>query len=604
MKRLLVPFVVGLSTAFVLMLGIQSSKADSATWKVRPFNVDWNTAENWRPMTVPNGPADTATFHSSKITTIFIAHSHNPQDDNLTEVNGIVFESSVNGASAYTTTLGHPFELSIGSGGIINNSGLMQNFITEGPAGLLPGEVTFNQGATAGSLTAFFNNSPPVRLPGGFRRGLHGGTVFNFGSNAGNGSFINSTGGATIFNSGSSAGSGTFLNRTGGSTIFEGNAATAENGTFRNKGGTSSGAPGRVVFSSVSTAGNATFTLEGGMVSGANGGFVEFVKSSCHTCTPPTAGDATFTVNSGAVSGANGGVLSFFNRSTAGNATLIANGDPSAGEGGRIVFADHSTGGTARVEVFGEGALDISGHVENQQISGVTVGSIEGSGIVFLGSHDLTVGSNNLSTVFSGVMQDDGTGGGGALVKIGTGILTLTGANTYTRGTTIDEGALFVNNISGSGTGTALVQVNAGMLGGTGTIDGPVMVGSGTGTGGMLSPGHSEDSIGTLTIQKKLTFNSDATYQFQLNSSTANADKVVAHRVSINTGAQFAFADRGNGTLPIGTVFTVVENDTPGSIIGTFSNLPDGSTFSSNGNTYQVSYEGGSGNDLTLTVVP
>jgi hypothetical protein len=30
--------------------------------------------------------------------------------------------------------------------------------------------------------------------------------------------------------------------------------------------------------------------------------------------------------------------------------------------------------------------------------------------------------------------------------------------------------------------------------------------------------------------------------------------------------------------------------------------LADGSTFTNNGNTYKVSYEGGTGNDLTLTV--
>lgn len=605
MKRLLhVRFIAGLVPAFFLMVSIQSIQADSATWKVRPFNVDWNTAENWRPLTIPNGPADIATFHFSKITGIFVAHSHNPQDDNLTEVNGIVFEPSVNGASAYAITLGHPFELRIGSGGIVNNSGLTQSFVTEGVG--LPGQVTFNQGATAGNQTSFFNNSPPVRLPGGFRKGFHGGTVFNSGSSAGNGTFINNTGGATIFNSGSSAGNGTFINKNSGSTIFQGNLATAENGTFTTKGGTANAAPGSIVFSDVSTAGNATFTVEGGKVSGANGGLVEFVKSSCHRCTPPTAGDATFIINGGEVSGAHGGRLVFQNLSSAGNATLIANGDPSAAEGGGIDFFHRSTGGTARVEVFGNGALDVSGHVVTSQTSGVTVGSIEGSGAVFLGNRELTVGSNNLSTVFSGVMQDGGIVGdtGGALAKIGTGTLTLAGANTYTGGTTINGGELLVNNASGSGTGTVLVQVNTGILGGDGTIEGPVMVGSGTGTGGMLSPGDSAASIGTLTTQKKLTFNSDGTYHFQLNSSDATADRIIAHRVTINTGAQFAFTDRGNGSLPVGTVFTVIENDTPGAIIGTFSNLSDGSTFTSNGNTYQVSYGGGNGNDLTLTVVP
>jgi outer membrane autotransporter protein len=70
----------------------------------------------------------------------------------------------------------------------------------------------------------------------------------------------------------------------------------------------------------------------------------------------------------------------------------------------------------------------------------VTVGSIEGDGNVFLGPNNLTVGSNNLSTLFSGVIQDGGTGG--SLTKVGTGTLTLTGLNTYTGATTVNGGTL------------------------------------------------------------------------------------------------------------------------------------------------------------------
>ena len=39
-------------------------------------------------------------------------------------------------------------------------------------------------------------------------------------------------------------------------------------------------------------------------------------------------------------------------------------------------------------------------------------------------------------------------------------------------------------------------------------------------------------------------------------------------------------------------------------IIGTFMNLPDGGTITAGSNTFQANYEGGDGNDLTLTVVP
>src|SRR5207247_149126 len=95
----------------------------------------------------------------------------------------------------------------------------------------------------------------------------------------------------------------------------------------------------------------------------------------------------------------------FLDSATADNATLIASG---VFRGGFILFSGDSTGGTARVEVFGIGGLDISGH----NPPGVTVGSIEGSGNVFLGANNLTVGSNNLSTTFDGVLQDGSPYGG------------------------------------------------------------------------------------------------------------------------------------------------------------------------------------------------
>jgi hypothetical protein len=48
----------------------------------------------------------------------------------------------------------------------------------------------------------------------------------------------------------------------------------------------------------------------------------------------------------------------------------------------------------------------------------------------------------------------------------------------------------------------------------------------------------------------------------------------------------------------------VINNTAATPIAGTFSNLADGSTFTVGSNNYQVNYEGGTGNDLTLTVVP
>ena len=48
--------------------------------------------------------------------------------------------------------------------------------------------------------------------------------------------------------------------------------------------------------------------------------------------------------------------------SSAGTATLIANGGTNAGLGGVITFDGDSDGGTSRVEVFGNGTFDISAH--------------------------------------------------------------------------------------------------------------------------------------------------------------------------------------------------------------------------------------------------
>ena len=145
-----------------------------------------------------------------------------------------------------------------------------------------------------------------------------------------------------------------------------------------------------------------------------------------------------------------------------------------------------------------------------------------------------------------------------------------------------------------------------GKLGGKGVIAGAVTVGAGNGSGAVLASGylHGANRPGTLTIQSLLTLNGEGIYQMELNSSSAMADEVAALGVVINAGARFSFADIGNSTLPIGTVFTIINNTSATPIAGAFSNLPDGSTFTSNGNAYQVSYEGGDGNDLTLTVVP
>jgi len=129
-------------------------------------------------------------------------------------------------------------------------------------------------------------------------------------------------------------------------------------------------------------------------------------------------------------------------------------------------------------------------------------------------------------------------------------------------------------------------------------------VGTGTSSGAILLPGKSATNPGILTINSALTFNSLSTYQCVLKRTTIKVSKATVLGVTINSNVPFTFVDTGTGTLATGTVFTVINNTSANPIFGTFSNLADGSVFTSNGNNFQVSYEGGTGNDLTLTVVP
>jgi autotransporter-associated beta strand protein len=463
----------------------------------------------------------------------------------LVEVNGITFNA---GASAFTITVPPNLTLTISGVGITNNSGVAQNFATTVSEVSDAGTILFTNGATAGSGTFFTNN-------GAKSSSSFPGTIEFF------------------------------------------NVSTAGNGTFVNQSAAVSGALGGLVnFRDASTAGNGAFTNHAGTETGNfGGGSVTFFDTS-------TASNGIFINNGSGISGfSTGGLTEFFDGSTADSATLIAN---DGVVGGKILFGFKSRGHRARVVVFGNGNLDIGTHHFPYRVG---IGSLEGNGKVFLGGRNLTVGNNNLNIVFSGVIQVGGGFGGasgGSLTKVGTGELVLAHRSTYPGGTTIKRGKLIVNNDGGSGTGSGPVKVNGGTLGGRGQINGTVTVGTESGSRALLSPGYKKVNPGTLTIHRKLTFNSDATYKVELNSTTGQADKVVAAGVTINAGAQFSFADLGSGTLALGTVFRVINNTSETPIAGAFSNLPDGSMFSSNGNTFQASYSGGTGNDLTLTVVP
>jgi len=270
---------------------------------------------------------------------------------------------------------------------------------------------------------------------------------------------------------------------------------------------------------------------------------------------------------------------------------------------GVIKFFDDSIGSVSRVDLTGDGVLDISPH----NPPGVTIGALEPyfsyrGGTIFLGTNNLTIGSASFASSFKGTILDGGSAGGtgGSLTKIGSYTLTLYYSSLYTGGTVVSAGALVVRNRSGSATGTGAVNVTAGSLGGDGIISGPVTIGTGTGPGAFLAPSYAAAKGRTLNLQSTLTFASDASYSWTVKTKGLAADEAVANGVIINPGATFSVLARN--PLPSDTVFTAISNTSALPIAGTFDNLPDGSILTVGANTYLVSYEGGDGNDLTLTV--
>ena len=250
-----------------------------------------------------------------------------------------------------------------------------------------------------------------------------------FAGTAANAIIVNNSGGNTEFVASGTAANATITNHTGGETQFLNNA-TAGNATISNDTvGTST------TFSGNSTAGNATITS-------STLGTTTFIGAS-------TAGTAHITNNFL-------GFTVFEGSSTAGSATITSNAN------GLTEFENSSSGGLAQLITNAMGVVDIS----PLATPGMTVGSIAGAvgGTYELGSKTLTVGGNNASTTVSGTIQDGGAGGGigGALIKVGTGTLTLTGTNTYSGGTSFDEGTVAV--ISDSNLGTGALTFDGGAL--------------------------------------------------------------------------------------------------------------------------------------------
>ena len=225
-----------------------------------------------------------------------------------------------------------------------------------------------------------------------------------------------------------------------------------------------------------------------------------------------------------------------------------------------------------------------------------TIGALSGAGQADLGAGNLTFGDAS-DTTFSGFIGGDANTGN--VIKQGSGKVTLTGGSRtiFTGGTLyINAGTLQADNVWFS---SAVNVASGATLQGSGfilTATAPVTVNA----GGTLAPGGSP---GQLACDNGVALADGSNFNVELDGTTEGTgyDQLVV------LGGVVSLAGNLNVTVgfspDFGETFTIIDNETGGAVSGTFTGLAEGGTFTADGYTFEITYVGGDGDDVVLTVV-
>jgi len=151
-----------------------------------------------------------------------------------------------------------------------------------------------------------------------------------------------------------------------------------------------------------------------------------------------------------------------------------------------------------------------------------STGTLSLTGNISAGANAITLDGSGINTTLSGIIS----GTGGSIIKNDAGAATLTAANTYTGGTTINNGTLNANNATALGTGT--VTLAGGTLGSTNSssLSNTLALTASSGLSGVTTTGTLTQTNGAFTLAM-----SGATQTGNISLSNNNTGRVLTVQV-------------------------------------------------------------------------
>lgn len=623
--------------AFAAVLAAAPAAAVDYVW-TNPVSGNWNTAANWTPNGVPNSNADTATIAVAgtytvtvnggfTVKTLTLGGASGTQTLALPSTRSLVLNANT-GTATMTVNASGVFEQ---SGGDLVGTPPVPQVAMNGLWNWTGGNVTAGVAVTIGpaaTLAAF--GSLAKTLSGGGTVLTNNGTITLGGTQ---GMFVENN--ATLTNTANGLvdlQAGVGIAQTGAGTSTLNNA-----GLLRKSVAIGGSVISLVAINNTGTIDVQTSTLlvtqpfGAGAVQSTGAGNALNAQAGAtltiNAITSATFGGTTFG-GTGVKTFGTGSVLHNYSGTIAATNTTI-NGGEHRGTftlNGELALHGGTMGGSGSFDLtIPAGATLILGGSGTKQLvgSGSPV-AITNSGTMRFNTTSNLQGNNQaliqntaggLIEFLGGGLGTTGTASPSVLVNAGTvrfatpttvSVASWSIVNTGTISVQSSVLAWFGANASFGQTAGRLelvggnmsnqqhLSISGGVLAGTGTIQGlgavnlsgPAQTRPGT-SPGRLTFGGPITQTGTLFVELNGT-----TPGTQYDQLVANGAVTLGGTLTVSLGF----------VPPVGTEFRIIDKTSAGPVVGAFSGMPQGHVFIVNGVQLQISYAGGDGNDVTLTV--